>query len=157
MPGRAADMSIHAALAMQKALAQIEAASKLISNRETVVKDICNPGPKPVKAGGELTQTDLKRLQSTHLSSTSQDALVWIQAATFFSGRIQKSDDEMPGRAADMSIHAALAMQKVLAQIEAASKLISNRETVVKDICNPGSKPINQGGELSQTDLKRLG
>merc|ERR1712149_170442 len=88
--------------------------------------------------------------------STQQDALVWVQAATFFSGRIQKSDDEMPGRAADMSIHAALAMQKALAQVEAAAKLISNRETVVKDICNPGPKPIKAGGELTQTDLKRL-
>jgi len=36
----------------------------------------------------------------------------------------------MPGRAADMSLHAALAMQKVLAQLEAASKLMSNREKV---------------------------
>jgi len=88
--------------------------------------------------------------------STQQDALVWVQAATFFSGRIQKSDDEMPGRAADMSLHAALAMQKALAQIEAAAKLISNRETVVKDICNPGPKAVKIGGELSQTDLKRL-
>merc|ERR1712224_193505 len=88
--------------------------------------------------------------------SNPQDALVWIQAATYLSGRIQKSHEEMPGREPDMSLHAALAMQKVLAQIEAASKLISNREKVVKDICNPGPKPINVGNQLTQTDLKRL-
>merc|ERR1719262_1814939 len=88
--------------------------------------------------------------------STPQDALVWVQAATFLSGRIQKSAEEMPGRAPDVSLNAALAMQKVLAQIEAASKLISNRENVVKDICNSGSKPIKAGNELTQTDLKRV-
>merc|ERR1719156_87689 len=77
------------------------------------------------------------------------------KGATFLSGRIQKADYEMPGRAADMSLHAALAMQKVLAQIEAASKLMSNREKVVKDICNQGSTAVN-GGQVTQTALKRL-
>jgi len=80
---------------------------------------------------------------------------VWVQGATFLSGRIQKTDYEMPGRAADMSVDAALAMQKVLAQIEAASKLMSNRDKVVKDICNQGSTAIN-GGQVTQTELKRL-
>merc|ERR1711985_151634 len=65
------------------------------------------------------------------------------------------ADYEMPGRAADMSLHAAIAMQKVLAQIEAASKLMSNKEKVVKDICNQGSTAVN-GGQVTQTDLKRL-
>merc|ERR1711904_537174 len=87
--------------------------------------------------------------------STPSGALVWVQAATFLSGRIQKSPDDCPGRAADMSFAAAVAMQKVLAQIEAASKLMSNREKVVKDICNPGSPAVN-GGKVTQTDLKRL-
>merc|ERR1719160_2236815 len=100
---------------MQKALAQIEAAAKLISNRETVVKDICNPGPKPVKAGGELTQTDLKRLQPTHLSSVDammrelcgrllgksavepdpSEAKVWEDAAKYFHLRTQAASTEM--------------------------------------------------------------
>jgi hypothetical protein len=140
-----------------------------------VVKDIINPGPKGLK-GGALTQTSLTRVDPKHKASveamvkavcsrllgqemsgpsTPEEALLWLQAATYFSGRIQKSPHEMPGRAPDMSFHAAIAMQKVLAQIEAVSKLMSNREKVVKDICNPGSTAIN-GGQVTQTDLKRL-
>merc|ERR1719171_15271 len=126
---------------------------------EEFVKAVCSRLlGQPVSVGtqdeDELPATSPRTPRSG--PSTQQDALVWVQAATYLSGRIQKSHDEMPGRAPDMSIHAALAMQKVLAQIEAASKLISNREKVVKDICNPGSKAINIGGELTQTDLKRV-
>merc|ERR1712224_503615 len=125
---------------------------------EEFVKAVCSRLlGQPVSVGtqdeDELPATSPRTPRSG--PSTQQDALVWVQAATYLSGRIQKSHDEMPGRAPDMSLHAALAMQKVLAQIEAASKLISNREKVVKDICNPGSKAI-KGGELTQTDLKRL-
>merc|ERR1711985_89253 len=87
--------------------------------------------------------------------STPEQALVWVQAATFLSGRIQSSHNQMPGRAPDMSLRAGTAMQKVLAQIEGASKLMSNREKVVKDICNQGSTAVN-GGQITQTDLKRL-
>jgi len=190
---RAADMSNAAATALRTTLARMEAAHRLATNFETVVKDITNPGPSAV-GGGELTQLNLKRVKAVNKleveemvkavcslllgqpvmtsyqdgelpaasprtprtgPSTPQDALVWVQAATFLSGRIQKSADEMPGRAPDMSLHAALAMQKVLAQIEAASKLMSNREKVVKDICNQGSTAVN-GGQVTQTALKRL-
>merc|ERR1719420_1996280 len=172
---RKADFSSAAATALRTTLARMEAAHRLASNCEMVVQDITNPGQRGLK-GGALTQLNLTRVDPKHKASveemvqsvcsrllgqevsgpsTSEKALVWVQAATFLSGRIQKSSGEMPGRAPDMSLHAALAMQKVLAQIEAASKLISNREKVVKDICNPGSKAV-KGGELTQTDLKRL-
>jgi len=87
--------------------------------------------------------------------STPEEAKVWVAAATFLSGRIQKSRDDCPTRQADMSIFAASSMQKVLAQIEASSKLTSNCDTVVKDICNQGSTAVN-GGSVTQTDLKRL-
>jgi len=138
-------------------LKRVKKSDKLLV--EEMVKAVCSLLlGQPVSIGTEDSLPDAAASARTPRTgpSTSQDALVWIQAATFFSGRIQKSDDEMPGRAADMSIHAALAMQKALAQIEAAAKLISNRETVVKDICNPGPKPVKAGGELTQTDLKRL-
>jgi hypothetical protein len=160
---------------MKTVLGHIEVACKMIWNRETIVKDITNAGPRGVK-GGELTQLNLTRVDPKYEASveemvkatcnrllgrevpgpsTPEEALVWLQAATFLSGRIQKSRSEMAGRAPDMSLHAGLQMQKVLAQIEAASKLMSNREKVVKDICNPGSNAIN-GGQVTQTDLKRL-
>merc|ERR1719389_66412 len=87
--------------------------------------------------------------------TTPTEALVWAQAAAFLSGRIQGSSAEMPGRAADMSGGAAAAMRTVLAQIEAGGKLISNRETVVRDITNPGPQAVG-GGKLTQLELKRL-
>merc|ERR1711904_538594 len=156
---RKADMSNAAATALRTTLARMEAAHRLASNYEMVVQDIVNPGPNGLK-GKPLTQLNLTRAESRHKASmqemvmavcsrllgqevdgakTPEEALVWVQGATFLSGRIQKTDYEMPGRAADMSVDAALAMQKVLAQIEAASKLMSNRDKVVKDICNQGS------------------
>merc|ERR1712084_183388 len=42
-----------------------EAAQKLLSNRERVVRDITNPGPENID-GKALTQTDLKRLDMKH-------------------------------------------------------------------------------------------
>jgi len=134
---RAPDMSPHAAKAMRTSLAQIEASSKLMSNRETVVKDITNAGPGAVK-GGTLTQTDLKRVNPAHKSkvdamvgevcdrligkklsgpATFQDAQVWAQAAVFFSQRIQASASEEPGREPDMSRAAAVAMRTMLARV----------------------------------------
>merc|ERR1711904_578984 len=172
---RKSDMSSAAATALRLTLARMEAAHRLASNFEMVAKDITNQGTKGLK-GGKLTQLNLTRLDPKDQASvdgmlkavcslllgeqvsgpsTPEEALVWAQAATFLSGRIQKSSSEMPGRSPDMSLHAALAMQKVLGHIEAASKLMSNRDKVVKDICNPGSTAVN-GGQVTQTALKRL-
>merc|ERR1712224_753982 len=172
---RKADMSTAAAQALSTTLGRLEAAHRLASNCTRVVQDITNPGPKNID-GKTLTQTNLKRVDPKHKESveemvqvvcsrllgqevsgpsTEAEALVWVEAATFLSGRIQGSIEEMPGRAPDMSLRAAVAMQKVLGQIEAASKLMSNHEKVVKDICNSGSTAIN-GGNVTQTDLERL-
>jgi len=174
--GRKADMSQSQAEAMKVVLAQIEAAHKLMSNRETVVKDITNPGPRGVK-GGALTQTGLMRVDPKHQAcvdamvselislllgknfiqqpSSKEDMLVWIEAAAFFGERVQGTSEECDGRRADMSNLAAQALRTVTAQMEAAVKLMSNRERVVKDIANPGPTNI-EGKELTQTDLKRV-
>merc|ERR1719335_16981 len=87
--------------------------------------------------------------------STPDEALVWAQAATFLSGRIQGSPEEMPGRAPDMSPNAATMMRRALARIEAANKLMSNRERVVQDITNAGPGAVG-GGQLTQLDLTRV-
>merc|ERR1719428_2419923 len=172
---RKADMSSAAASALSSTLARMEAAHRLTSNHEMVIQDITNPGPKGLK-GGTLTQTNLTRVdqkdkasvqkmvvavccrllgQAVSGPSTPEEAKAWVAAATFLSGRIQGSRNACPTRQADMSIFAAASMQKVLAQLEASSKLTSNRDTVVKDICNPGSSAVN-GGSVTQTNLKRL-
>jgi len=172
---RKADMSSAAASALSTTLARMEAAHRLTSNHEMVIQDITNAGPKGLK-GGALTQTNLTRVdqkdkvsvqkmvvavccrlldQEVSGPSTPEEAKVWVAAATFLSGRIQGSRNQCPTRQADMSVFAAASMQKVLAQIEASSKLTSNRDTVVKDICNQGSTAV-LGGSVTQTDLKRL-
>jgi len=172
---RQPDMSEAAASALSTTLARMEAAHRLASNYEMVIQDITNPGPEGLK-GGKLTQTKLTRVDQQDKASvrrmivavcwrllgkdvsgpgTPEEAKVWVAAATFFSGRIQKSRNDCPPRQADMSKFAAASMQKVLAQIEASSKLTSNRDTVVKDICNSGSNAVG-GGSVTQTNLKRL-
>merc|ERR1711904_643149 len=101
MPGRDPDMSLAAATAMKTVLGHIEVASKLTWNRETIVKDIVNQGPRGVK-GGELSQVDLKRLENKYqgavdamlrevcdrllgksgqMPSDSSQVLVWADAA----------------------------------------------------------------------------
>merc|ERR1719160_587912 len=113
-------MSLASATAMKTVLGQIEVACKMIWNRETIVMDITNPGLRGVK-GGELSQTDLKRLdpktkgavdamvremsdrllgggsQMTSveaIAGAKQQALVWADAASFFASRIQGPSDE---------------------------------------------------------------
>merc|ERR550537_2144241 len=58
---------------MRTALGQIEAAHMLMYNRETVVLDITNPGPRGVK-GGQLSQAGLKRVDRKHQGSV--DAMI---------------------------------------------------------------------------------
>lgn len=172
---RKADMTPAAAMALRTILGQVEAGLLLTSNRETVVKDITNPGPQAVR-GGEMTQPDLKRLSSQHKDSvdnmvkavamrllgeggsapsTLEEAQAWAGAAVFLSKRIQSRPDECDGRKADMSPNAAKEMRTVLAQTEAASKLISNRDTVVQDITNAGPLAV-RGGQLTQLNLMRV-
>jgi len=174
-PHRKADMTPAAAIALRTVLGQLEAAVLLRFNHENVVKDITNAGPQAIK-GGNMTQLDLKRVNPTHIAavdrmvravesgllgtamsapSTAEEALACVQAATFLSKRIQASAGECSGRAADMSPNAAKEMRTVLAQVEAGSKLMSNREKVIKDITNPGPQAIG-GGTRTQLNLKRV-
>merc|ERR1719282_1189417 len=173
--GRKSDMGKAQAEAMRTVLAQIEAGSKLMANREMVVQDITNPGPRAVK-GGKLTQAGLKRVDRKHQAcvdamvqeligrlygkspshpSSLEEVRVWIEAAAFFGGRVQGSQRECEGRTADMSLGAAQALRTMVGSMEAALKLMANREFVVMDLVNPGPKNI-EGFALSQTDLKRV-
>merc|ERR1719282_939800 len=130
-------MSGNAAAVFKKVLAEFEAASKLMSNLETVVLDITNSAGVGVK-GGTLSQRNLKRVPNvsqasvdamarevsgrllgikTNAPSTSGEAQVWAEAAAFFNSRIQAANGEFPGRKADMTPAAAAAMRKVLGSI----------------------------------------
>ena len=138
-PGRKADMSSNAAEMLCRALGEVEAACKLTSNREKIVQDITNPGPKNIE-GKKLTQTDLKRVDAQHRASVDAmvrevccrllgkgasepqaagEASVWAEAARFLSGRIQGAPQDCPGRSPDMSPAAAAALRAVLESVEA--------------------------------------
>merc|ERR1719210_2143498 len=172
---RKADMSKAAATALRTTLGQMEAAHRLLLNRQMVLQDITNAGQQGLK-GGQLTQLALARVDSRQTAavdamlqalisrlngrevsgpSAAEEALVWVQAATYLSGRIQSSAGEMPGREPDMGRAAARAMKAALAEFEASSKLMSNRETVVLDITNLGPSAV-KGGRLTQGNLKRV-
>jgi len=49
--------------------------------------------------------------------ASGKSDLVWKQAASFLSGRIQGTPNEMPGRNPDMSSGAAQALRSVLGQM----------------------------------------
>jgi hypothetical protein len=159
-----------------------EAAKRLEGNRAKVVQDITNPGPNNID-GKELTQKHLTRVDKQHQSEV--DAMVrqvcsclrggtmsppssptafkvWANAASYLSGRVQGSAEEMRGRNADMSLDAATALRLVLGHIVESEKLFAarqdagkalsnNRQNVVNDICNP--KPLTQP-ELERVDAK---
>jgi hypothetical protein len=156
-------------------LAQTEAAAVILGNRENVVQDIANPGPKNIN-GKALTQMELDRVDSKDKATvdamvgevcnrlqgkaaTEKPSLVWAAAARYLSKRVQGSPEQMPGRKPDMSLGAANALCAVLddiaAPLEAAQLLLANRERVVQDIANPGPKNID-GKDLSQPDLERV-
>jgi surfactin synthase thioesterase subunit len=185
MPGRKPDMSPGAANALRGVLAQIEgiataseAATLLLANRERVVQDIANPGPKNID-GKALTQSGLERVDVKDKAavesmvtevcnrlqgknSAERASPVWAIAARYLSKRVQGSPAQMPGRKPDMSAGAATALCAVLAQLEktcapleAAYLLSANRTRVVQDITNPGPNNID-GKDLTQTELERL-
>merc|ERR1719238_452135 len=143
----------------------------LSSNRERVVQDIINPGPKNID-GKALTQTDLDRVDSKDKASveamvnevcnrlqgktgTEKPSPVWAAAARYLSKRVQGSPEQKPDRKPDMSPGAASALCSVLAQTEAAQLLLANRDRVVQDIVNPGPKNNDQK-TLTQLELQRV-
>jgi hypothetical protein len=138
-PGRNPDMSTAAATALRTMLAQIEAAHMLMNNRERVVQDITNPGPKNID-GKALTQKDLQRVDVQHracvdamvrevccrllgkgasMPQVPGEVSVWAEAARFLSGRVQGAPADCPGRSPDMSPAAAAALRAVLELVEA--------------------------------------
>lgn len=168
-PGRNADMTPGQAEQMRQALGQIEAASKLIYNFDTVVKDITNSRSVGVY-GEELTQPELKRIDPKNKALVEamlkevcnrlfgkaavdprslDDMKVWAAAAGFFAQRVQCPDSECPtDRVPDMTVHAGRQLRQVCVRMEAACKLSSNMASVSTDITNANPK--------TQTELQRI-
>merc|ERR1719235_2895918 len=185
-PGRAPDMSPNAALIMKRALGQVEAFGKLMSNRDRVVQDIANLGPQNIE-GKELTQPDLKRVDPQNKRAVeamisevcsrllgvktrapdSAEAKVWAEAAKYLSGRIHSSKYECPGRAPDMGAEAAAAMRKVLASIPSQKERIDSASLEAAQMLMANRERVvlditnpgpqnTEGKQLTQPELRRV-
>ncbi|KAL3930088.1 MAG: hypothetical protein SGPRY_001685 [Prymnesium sp.] len=134
------------AAAAHSLAARREAAGKLISNHEEVLRDVINPAPMRNIFGLPLTQLGLQRVESslaayvdqalrevarrllgeqpgssgleTRLdAANSAQISAWVGTAKYLEGRIQCTPEEKPGRAPDMSPAAGAAMRAVLREM----------------------------------------
>lgn len=122
-----------------------EAAYKLITNHEAVLRDVTNPSPTKSIMGTQLKQAELKRVNVNHahyadqalrevarrlignkpgiemiaerLDGTPDQAKAWAGTCIYLLSRVQAHRDECAGRQADMGFHAALAMRAVLSEL----------------------------------------
>jgi len=209
--------------------ARVEAAKKLIMNRQAVLNDICNPARKTVSRIIEVVPVHLSVDVENGMMETARRLLgnssmnpinrpsgdgreAWVSMAKVMDARLQTSQDQCPGRKPDMSAAAGNALRDVLkevcgeqfssriapfssgmmskptdagppvcrsdwsalervlnnggglainvaakhsekARFEAARKLITNRQAVLNDICNPARKTMHNIHEVVPVHL----
>ena len=154
------------------------AADKLVKNHDQVLKDLCRadgpPASQPelVRLPGQEREVNIFLREATRRlrqpgqrakQPTDAAGAVWVGAAAYLAGRLQVSAEEVAhvpgheGRKADMSPAASAAMRAVLAEMgregarhEAANKLITNHDQLLRDLCRADGPPT------SQPELARL-
>ena len=154
------------------------AANKLVKNHDRVLRDLCRadgpPASQPelVRLPGQEREVNIFLREATRRlrqpgqrakQPTDAAGVTWAGAAAYLAGRLQVSEEEVghvpghEGRTADMSPAAGAAMRAVLAEMgregaryEAANKLITNHERVLRDLCRADGPPA------SQPELARL-
>jgi len=118
--------------------AREEAANKLISNHERVLRDITDLMPRTQPELGRVPLFDAPHvdqmlrevsrrligrrgvaddLPDAATPSTVGQSEAWAQTATYLYGRIQATPGEKPGREPDMSVAAANALREVLQEV----------------------------------------
>lgn len=131
-----------------------EAARKLITNHEHVLRDVTNPAPvsqmqlqrvstllatyvdqalretaRRLLCQGDSRRTHALQYFEVHLDASLPDqATAWSQTSNFLCWRIQASEVERPGRAPDMSPGAASTMRATLQQLWMATYLVLRRK-----------------------------
>lgn len=111
-----------------------EAARKLISNHEAVLRDVTNPAPVsqmdvprvPVAQAKHVDQAlreiarrllRTKEMQERLVIADGEQLGAWAQTAKFLDARIQSQPHERPGRAPDLSPAAASEMRAVAQEV----------------------------------------
>merc|ERR1711870_37919 len=124
--------------ARHSASARVEAARKLITNREAVLKDICNPERKTMFNIHEVVPAHLAGTVESGMKETARRLLggsgssnftpsgpvekeVTAGMAKVMSNRLQTSTTQCPNRAPDMGEEAGNALVDVLKEVSGAS------------------------------------
>merc|ERR1712217_442310 len=114
--------------------ARVEAARKIITNRQAVLNDICNPARKSVSRIIEVVPVHLSVDVENGMMETARRLLgsgsmmpitrpvgdgreAWVSMAKVMDARLQTSQDQCPGRKADMSNAAGNALRDVLKEL----------------------------------------
>merc|ERR1719461_878167 len=116
--------------------ARFEAARKLITNRQAVLNDICNPARKTMHNIHEVVPVHLSGTVESGMKETVRRLIgapggvsrpdgpteleAWVGMAKVISSRLQTSTQQCPNRAPDMSEEAAQALVDVLKEVSGA-------------------------------------
>jgi len=126
--------------------ARVEAARKLITNRDRVLNDVCNPArksqPIPLKEvvsqshksaaenGMKETARRLLGQPSSENRHSAEDQKAWVDMAKIIDARLQTSSAQCPTRVRDMGEEAGAALRAVLKEVcgeEFPSRVVSKR------------------------------
>merc|ERR1712151_235121 len=145
------------------------AAKKIITNRQAVLNDICNPARKSVSRIIEVVPAHLSVDVENGMMETARRLLggasmmpinrpsgngreAWVSMAKVMDARLQTSQDQCPGRKPDMSKAAGNALRDVLKEVcgeEFPSRIAPNSSGMM-------SKPTNVGPPTCKSDWKAL-
>merc|ERR1712050_84357 len=114
--------------------ARLEAARKLITNRQAVLNDICNPARKSESKIIEVVPAHLAVDVENGMRETARRLLgnvammpiqrpprdggeAWVSMAKVMDARLQTSRDQCPDRKPDMSLAAGNSLRQVLKEV----------------------------------------
>merc|ERR1712217_995134 len=113
--------------------ARFEAARKLITNRQAILNDICNPARRTMHNIHEVVPVHLAGTVESGMKETARRLLgasgsdnkpsspvekeAWVGMAKVISSRLQTSQQQCPNRAPDMSEEAGQALVDVLKEV----------------------------------------
>merc|ERR1712151_637146 len=149
--------------------ARVEAARKIITNRQAVLNDICNPARKSESKIIEVVPVHLSVDVENGMRETARRLLgnvammpiqcpprdgaeAWISMAKGMAARLQTSGDQCPDRAPDMSLAAGNALRQVLKEV--CGENFKSR--VAPESSGTKRKPTDAGPATCRSDWSAL-